>query len=126
MRGLSVVTDEIIWASGTGGNVARSTNGGDSFTWIKVPGYEKMDFRDIEAFDSNTAVIMGITEPAVILKTKDGGQTWKKVFEDTTKGAFIDAMDFNNDQHGISSGTLSRNNHCICLKLMMAVKHGQR
>jgi hypothetical protein len=94
IRGLSVVTDEIIWASGTGGNVARSTNGGNSFTWIKVPGYEKMDFRDIEAFDSNTAVIMGITNPAVILKTKDGGQTWRKVFEDTAKGAFLDAMDF--------------------------------
>jgi hypothetical protein len=104
MRGLSVVTDEIIWASGTRGTVARSTNGGDSFTWIKVPGYEKMDFRDIEAFDSNTAVIMGITEPAVILKTKDGGQTWKKVFEDTTKGAFIDAMDFVDDQHGTIVG----------------------
>jgi hypothetical protein len=104
MRGLSVVTDDIIWASGTGGNVARSTNGGNSFTWIKVPGYEKMDFRDIEAFDSNTAVIMGIANPAVILKTKDGGQTWRKVFEDTAKGAFLDAMDFNKTGTGYVVG----------------------
>jgi photosystem II stability/assembly factor-like uncharacterized protein len=94
IRGLSVVNDNVIWASGTGGSVARSTDGGNSFTWIKVPGYEKMDFRDIEAFDSNTAIIMGITAPAVILKTKDGGRTWKTVFEDTTKGAFLDAMYF--------------------------------
>jgi len=94
IRGLSVVNDNIIWASGSSGSVARSTDGGNTFIWMKVPGYEKNDFRDIEAFDSNTAIIMGITAPAVILKTKDGGKNWKKVFEDTTKGAFFDAMDF--------------------------------
>jgi hypothetical protein len=94
IRGLSVVNDDVIWISGSAGTVARSTNGGNTFTWMKVPGFEKMDFRDIEAFDSNTAIIMGITAPAVLLKTKDGGQTWKKVFEDTVKGAFLDAMDF--------------------------------
>lgn len=104
MRGLSVVSDDVIWASGTGGNIARSTNGGASFTWMKVPGYEKMDFRDIEAFDSNTAIIMGITAPAVVLKTKDGGKTWKKVFEDTAKAAFIDAMDFFDNQNGMILG----------------------
>lgn len=97
IRGLSVVSDEIVWASGSGGNVARSTDGGKTFSWMKVPGYEKMDFRDIEAWDANTAVIMGITNPAVILKTKDGGQTWQKVFQDTAKGAFLDAMSFDGD-----------------------------
>ncbi len=94
IRGLSVVTDNIIWASGSGGSVARSLDGGQTFTWMKVPGYEKSDFRDIEAFDENTAIIMGITTPAVLLKTTDGGKSWRKVFEDTTKGAFFDAMDF--------------------------------
>jgi hypothetical protein len=104
IRGLSVVNDDVIWASGSGGSVARSTNGGNSFTWMKVPGYEKMDFRDIEAFDSNTAIIMGITTPAVILKTIDGGVNWKKVYEDTTKEAFIDAMDFSDDNRGVVIG----------------------
>ena len=104
IRGLSVVNDNVIWASGSAGSVARSTDGGNTFNWIKVPGYEKNDFRDIEAFDSNTAIIMGITTPAVILKTKDGGKNWKKVFEDTTKGAFFDAMDFIDSDHGILVG----------------------
>lgn len=94
IRGLSVVNDQVIWASGSSGSVARSVDGGKSFTWIQVPGYEKNDFRDIEAIDEKKALIMGITSPAVILKTTDGGQSWKKVFEDTTKGAFFDAMDF--------------------------------
>ena len=104
IRGLSVVNDNVIWASGSGGSVARSINGGNTFTWMKVPGYEKTDFRDIEAFDANTAIIMAITEPAVILKTKDGGLNWKKVFEDTTKGAFLDAMDFADENHGMVIG----------------------
>ncbi|MBV9989124.1 MAG: oxidoreductase [Chitinophagaceae bacterium] len=108
-RGLSVVSDKIIWASGSAGTVARSTDAGRSFTWMKVPGYEKMDFRDIEAFDSSTAIIMGITAPAVILKTTDGGQHWRKVFEDTTKGAFLDAMDFSDEKNGIIIGDPIKN-----------------
>ncbi len=94
IRGLSVVNDTIIWCSGSNGSVARSVDGGKTFVWQTITGYEKRDFRDIEAFDANTAIIIGIAEPAIILKTKDGGQIWKKVFEDTTKGMFLDALDF--------------------------------
>jgi len=70
IRGLSVVNDNIIWASGNNGSVARSTDGGVTWLWQTIPGYEKRDFRDIEAFDENTAIIMGVAEPAIILKTK--------------------------------------------------------
>jgi hypothetical protein len=95
IRGLSVVSDKIIWASGSGGNVARSIDGGNTWTWMVVPGYEKRDFRDIEGFNAKTAVIIAVAEPAIILKTTNGGKSWKKVFEDNTKGVFLDAMDFN-------------------------------
>lgn len=59
---------------------------------------------DIEAFDANTALILAVAEPAIILKTKDGGKNWYKVFEDTTKGMFLDAMDFQNKNFGIVIG----------------------
>lgn len=104
IRGLSVVNDQVIWASGNRGSVARSINGGKDFEWIKVAGYEKRDFRDIEAFDKNTAIIMGVDAPAIILRTKDGGKTWQKVLEDSTKGMFLDAMDFTDKKHGIVIG----------------------
>ncbi len=104
IRGLSVVNDNVIWASGSNGTVARSTNAGKTFTWITVPGYEKRDFRDIEAFDKNVAIIMAIAEPAVILKTIDGGATWKKVYENNTPGMFLDAMEFWNYDSGIVIG----------------------
>jgi len=92
IRGLSVVSNKIIWVSGSGGSVGKSVDGGKSFNWITVPGFEKRDFRDIEAYNDNTAIIMAIAEPAVILKTIDGGKNWYKVFEDSTKGMFLDAM----------------------------------
>ncbi len=104
LRGLSVVNDNIIWVSGSNGMVGKSTNAGKNWKWMKVNGFEKTDFRDIEAFDANTAIIMGVAEPAYILKTNDGGESWRVVYENKTKGMFLDAMDFANNQRGIVVG----------------------
>lgn len=104
IRGLSVVDDQTVWVSGSSGTVARSTDGGKTWKWMTVPGYEKRDFRDIEAFDARTAVIIGIAEPAVILKTTDGGDHWTLVYENKTTGMFLDAMDFWDATHGIVVG----------------------
>lgn len=104
LRGLSVVNDNIIWVSGSNGIVGRSTNAGKNWKWLTVTGFEKTEFRDIEAFDGNTAIIMGIGEPAYILKTTDAGENWKVVYENKTKGMFLDAMDFANNREGIVIG----------------------
>lgn len=104
LRGLSVVNDNVIWVSGSGGTVGKSINAGKSWKWMKVNGFEKIEFRDIEAFDANTAIIMGIADPAYILKTTDGGDSWKVVYENKTKGMFLDAMDFSSNQNGIVIG----------------------
>ena len=71
---------------------------------MKVKGFDSTDFRDIEAFDAATAVIMGISEPAYILKTTDGGDNWKVVYENKSKGMFLDAMEFWNEKAGIVIG----------------------
>jgi photosystem II stability/assembly factor-like uncharacterized protein len=104
MRGLSVVDDKTVWVSGSSGTVGLSLDSGNSWKWMNIKGYEKTDFRDIEAFDSKTAIIMGIDTPAVILKTTDAGETWSLVFEDKTPGMFLDAMEFWNEQSGIVIG----------------------
>lgn len=103
-RGLQVANDQSIWVSGSKGVVGISTNGGLSWKWQQVPGYEKRDFRDIAAFDSANAIIMAVAEPAVILKTSNGGQSWQLVFSDTTPGMFLDAMHFINPTNGIVVG----------------------
>ena len=68
---------------------------------MRVPGYEKSDFRDIEAFSDQEALIMGITLPAVILRTTDRGKHWKTVFSDSSKSAFLDAMDFSDNMGAV-------------------------
>jgi photosystem II stability/assembly factor-like uncharacterized protein len=101
---LSVVNNKIIWASGTNGTVAKSIDAGETWQWITVKGFEKTDFRDIEAFDDKTAIIMGIDTPAYILKTIDAGETWRTVYKNNTKGMFLDAMDFKNGKNGVVVG----------------------
>lgn len=93
-RGLSVVSSTVIWASGTGGTVIRTADGGKTWRVINVPGAEKLDFRDIEAFDSNTAYILSIGngDASRIYKTTDGGATWKLQFTNTDAEAFFDAI----------------------------------
>lgn len=104
LRGLSVVNDNVIWVSGSGGMVGKSTNAGRTWNWITVSGYDTVEFRDIEAFDSQNALIMAVGEPAYILGTNDGGQTWVRVYENHTKGMFLDAMDFSDNFHGLVVG----------------------
>lgn len=104
LRGLSVVTDNVVWVSGSNGSVGKSIDGGKTWKWMTVKGFEKTDFRDIEAFDTSTAIIMGIAEPAYLLKTSDGGKNWKLVYENNTKGMFLDAMEFWNEMSGIVIG----------------------
>jgi photosystem II stability/assembly factor-like uncharacterized protein len=104
LRGLSVVNNKIIWVSGSNGMVGRSIDGGKTWQWINVAGYEKRDFRDIEAWDANTAIIMAIAEPAVILKTTDAGKNWKLTYQNKAPGMFLDAMEFRDKKNGMVIG----------------------
>ena len=104
LRGLSVVNNKVLWVSGSAGTAGLSKDSGATWKWITIKGFEKTDFRDIEAFDDKTALVMGVGEPAYILKTVDGGETWKQVYENKEKGMFLDAMEFWNEQSGIVVG----------------------
>jgi photosystem II stability/assembly factor-like uncharacterized protein len=109
-RGLSVVDNNVLWVSGSNGTVGKSIDAGKTWKWMVVKGFEKTDFRDIEAFSKTTAIIMGISDPAYILRTTDGGESWKVVYENHEKGMFLDAMEFWNEQSGIVIGD-PVNNH---------------
>ena len=104
LRGLSVVDDKVVWVSGSGGKVGRSVDAGKTWKWHSVKGFEKNDFRDIEAFSETSAIIMSVSEPAYILKTDDGGESWKVVYQNNTKGMFLDAMDFYDKLSGVVIG----------------------
>lgn len=94
LRGLSVVNEKIVWASGTGGTVIRTIDGGKTWKVMTVPGAEKLDFRDVEAFSENTAYLLSIGNDrnSRIFKTIDGGATWKQQFMSMNILSFYDAL----------------------------------
>lgn len=106
LRGLSVVNEKIVWASGTGGTFLRTVDGGITWKVGKVPDAEKLDFRDVEAFDAKTAYLLSIGngDASRIYKTTDGGETWALQFKNTDEKVFLDAFDFWDERHGIAMG----------------------
>lgn len=104
IRGLSVVDDHVAWISGSRGTIAITLDGGKTWNWSQVKGFEKSDFRDIEAFSDREAVIMASGTPAVILKTMDAGLTWQMKYKNTDTAYFLDAMDFSDKKHGFILG----------------------
>ena len=104
LRGLSVASETIIWASGSKGSVVKSLNGGESFEWMQVKGYENRDFRGIYAWGEKEALIIAVSAPAVILKKFDGGLNWQKVYENKDTSMFLDAVAFKDEQVGAVIG----------------------
>lgn len=104
LRGLSVPSSSVIWASGSKGSIAKSVDGGAHFEWTQVKGYEKRDFRSIHAWNGQEAVIVAVAAPAVILKTIDGGNSWTEVYQNADTAMFLDAIHFKDTNHGMIVG----------------------
>ena len=113
-RGLAVVDLNTVWVSGAGGTVLRSTDGGQSFADVSVPGASELDFRDIHAFDANTAVVMNAGAPGRFFRTTNGGKNWVCVYDDRRPEVFFDAMAFLPDgQTGLAFGDAIGGRLCI-------------
>jgi photosystem II stability/assembly factor-like uncharacterized protein len=106
LRGISVVDEQIAWASGTHGTYLRTTDGGNSWRAAQVPGAESLDFRDVEAFSANFAYLLsaGPGEQSRIYKTIDAGKNWALQFTNKNPKGFIDCMAFWDRDHGIAVG----------------------
>lgn len=102
LRGLFAVNDQIVWASGQKGTFLKTTDGGK--TWISdtIPQATQLDFRDIHAFDAQTALVLSAGDDARIYKTKDGGKTWQLTYQNTQKGIFFDGFDFSTATTGMA------------------------
>ena len=106
LRGISVVSSQIAWASGTHGTYLRTTNGGATWSPAQVPGAADLDFRDVEAFSTDEAYLLaaGPGEQSRIYKTPDGGKTWALQFTNHDPKGFLDCMAFWDANHGIAVG----------------------
>src|SRR5580692_3067991 len=103
LRGIHNLGSGVAWASGSDGTILRTEDAG--FVWqlcAKPPNAEHLDFRAIQAFDNNTAIIMssGKGELSRLYKTTDGCQTWTLLFTNPDADGFFDALKFRNAQTG--------------------------
>ncbi|MBZ5688834.1 MAG: oxidoreductase [Acidobacteriia bacterium] len=106
LRGVSAVSRQVAWASGTHGTYLRTTDGGQ--TWIpgQVPDATTLDFRAVVAFSANEAFLMsaGPGDQSRIYHTSDGGQHWQQQFTNSNPKGFFDSMAFWDPKHGIVLG----------------------
>jgi hypothetical protein len=97
LRGIDNVGGGAAWASGTNGTVLRTEDGGYLWQACAIPpGAEHLDFRGIQAFDANTAIVLssGKGDLSRLYKTTDGCQTWKLVFTNPDPEGFWDEVEF--------------------------------
>lgn len=114
LRGVSAVSDRVAWASGSGSTVLRTADGGA--TWQKLQiSTDALDFRDIDAINSQTAYVLSIGNGPLsrIYKTTDGGSNWTQQFKNDDPKAFYDAMSFWDSHHGLVIGDSIDGNFCI-------------
>jgi photosystem II stability/assembly factor-like uncharacterized protein len=104
LRGISAPSSRVIWASGTGGTVIRTGDGGATWSRLEIPDSASLDFRDIDASDERTAYVLSIGDgdASRIYKTTDTGRTWTLQFRNDNPRAFYDAMAFRDSRTGFA------------------------
>lgn len=102
LRGLHVVDENTVWASGSSGTVLLSADGGESWERKSIVGAKGNDFRSIHAWDEKRAMVFGVSGPEFGYKTIDGGENWEVVYRDTTQGLFFNSLKFANDLVGLA------------------------
>jgi len=104
LRGVSAVSDRVVWASGSNGTIVRSADGGGTWSKLSIAGAEKLDFRDVDAVEADTAYALSIGpgEQSRIYKTTDAGVTWSEQFVNRDPKAFFDAMAFWDADRGVA------------------------
>jgi photosystem II stability/assembly factor-like uncharacterized protein len=106
LRGLSPVSPSVIWASGTHGTYLHTVDGGTTWMAGQVAGAEALDFRDVQAFSADEAILLaaGPGNQSRIYKTTDAGKTWSLQFTNADPKGFFDCMSFWDRTHGIALG----------------------
>jgi photosystem II stability/assembly factor-like uncharacterized protein len=106
LRGVTAVSQNVAWASGTHGTYLRTTDAGRTWTPAQVPGAESLDFRAVVAFSATEAFLMsaGPGDQSRIYHTADAGQHWQLQFTNPDPTGFFDSMVFWDPSHGIVLG----------------------
>jgi photosystem II stability/assembly factor-like uncharacterized protein len=106
LRGVSAVSTQIAWASGTHGTYIRTTDGGRTWVAAQVPNAANLDFRGMAAFSADEAFLMssGPGDLSRIYHTSDAGRHWELEFTNTNPKGFFDSIAFWDSTHGVVLG----------------------
>lgn len=106
LRGVSAVSRQVAWASGTHGTYLRTTDGGRTWISAQVPDAGGLDFRGVVAFSADEAFLMsaGPADQSRIYHTSDAGQHWKLQFTNANPKGFFDSIAFWDSKHGVVVG----------------------
>ncbi|TFH38665.1 MAG: hypothetical protein E4G95_03020 [Bacteroidia bacterium] len=102
IRAIHIVDDYVVWASGSAGTYLLTTDGGNSWKTGEVPGAENDDFRSIYAWDSQHAIVFGVSSPGRGYYTSTSGEDWDIVYENDAKGIFFNSLKFADIDRGIA------------------------
>lgn len=105
LRGCAI-SDKTLWVSGSDNTVFISNDNGKTWLDRSVKSDIKTGFRDIEVFDDNTAIVMGIGSgiQSTLFKTVDAGKTWEKLYQNQDKKGFFDSIAFWDENNGLLMG----------------------
>jgi hypothetical protein len=98
LRGIDSVDGTVAWASGNGGAVLKTTDGGQHWQHCAIPDGDKdgatLDFRGVQAWDAQTAIVMasGHGDKSRVYKTTDGCKTWMLILKNKDREGFWDAL----------------------------------
>jgi len=104
LQAVSVVNEQVVWASGTGGTYVVTVDGGRSWRAGRVAGADSLEFRDIHAFDAKNAYLLssGNGPNSRIYRTIDGGVNWQLQFINRDTTAFYDCFSFWDERAGLA------------------------
>ena len=104
IQAVHAVNERVVWASGHGGIVLRTLDGGDHWQRVAVPESDSLEFRDVHALSADTAWILaaGAGARSRIYRTNDGGVSWSLQFRNADHSAFYDCFTFLDAAHGVA------------------------
>jgi photosystem II stability/assembly factor-like uncharacterized protein len=98
LRGIYSVDGKVAWASGTGGTVLKTVDGGEHWKKCAVPDATTdgatLDFRGVQAIDDVTAIMLSSGKGATsrLYQTTDGCLIWQLLASNKEKEGFWDAF----------------------------------
>jgi len=106
LRGVSAVSEKIVWASGAKGVFLKTTDGGVTWNAGAVSGAGDADFRGVLALSDKSAYLLSAGPGPVsrLYKTGNGGVKWDLLMVNTAPKGFWDAIALWDPMHGILLG----------------------